>query len=268
MKLLAFSFATLLLLPVFFNVTLEKKPVFNQRELFDPSLSIINSVQRLLDYADSVAYKHQLKTGTLQYAIMVSFIIRKRFFHGFSNYTLRQNWIAATSQYFCGRGLACPVNHDEILQYPYAGCSQQAIVLMEAMKRKNISYRSVGFPHHYAIELCFNNSWYFFDPDMEPSIPDIERIEANWKGSTDNLKKYYTSDNSKFLDWGFGKSLKVKVGNRNADPAPRAFIFQLVTKYLSRILWLFPLIFFYLQKRNNSKTLNRKPRKFLAEISI
>lgn len=255
MKLVTLSLATLLLLPLFFNVTLEKKPDFNQRELFDPSLSIINSVQRLIDYADSVANKRQLKTGTLQYAELVSSIIRRRFYHGFSNYTLKQNWIAATAQYFFGRGLASPVNPDEILQYPYAGCSQQAIVLMEAMKRKSVSYRYVGFPHHYATELFFNRSWYFFDPDMEPSIPESARIETNWKASTDSLKKYYTSEDSKFLDWGFGKSLKVKAGDTNAAPAPRAYFFQLVTKYLSRILWLFPVIFFYQKKRNNSETL-------------
>ncbi|MGH2566239.1 MAG: hypothetical protein ACRDE5_17095 [Ginsengibacter sp.] len=234
-------------------MTLEKKPVFNQRELYDPSLSIINSVPQLIAYADSVAYKHQLRTGTLQYAELVSFIIRRRFYHGFSNYTLNQNWIAATAQYFFGMGLACPVNPDEILQYPCAGCSQQAIVLMEAMKRKSISYRSVGFPHHYATELSFNNSWYFFDPDMEPSIPESDRIETSWNASSDSLKKYYVLDSRKLLDWGFGKSLKVKVGDTNAAPAPRAYFFQLVTKYLSRISWLFPLIFFYQQKRNNSK---------------
>ena len=250
MKFLTISLAPLLLLPLFFNISLEKEPVYNNRELFDPSLSGINSIHTLIDYADSSAKKEHIRNGSLGYAIFVSCIIKKRFYHGFSNYTLQQNWIAATAQYFFGKSLAAPVKPDEILQYPYAGCSQQAIVLMAVMKEKNVSYRSVSFPHHYAMELNFNDTWYFFDPDMEPEIKENERNEDKWKGSADYLKQYYNA-NYNHLDWTFGKSVPLIFGIKNADPAPRASLFQTVTKYLSRILWIFPLIVVaYPRKRN------------------
>jgi hypothetical protein len=252
MKFLAILLTSLFLLPLFFNISLEKKPVYNNVELFDPSLAKINSIQNLIHYADSSAARDHIKNGSLGYAVLVSCIIRKRFYHGFSSYTLQQNWVAAIAQYCFGLSLASPVNPNEILQYPYAGCSQQAIVLMETMKQKNISYRSVGFPHHYATELNFKNTWYFFDPNMEPEIKVKERNHNKWKGSADNLKKYYNG-NCTYLDWTFGKSIPAIFGIPNAAPAPRANIFQSVTKFLSKILWIFPLIFFVYPRPNNAK---------------
>jgi hypothetical protein len=240
----------------FFNVSLEKKPVYNNTELFDPSLSKINSLNKLILFSDSSANNLQVKNGSLDYAILVASVIRKRFYHGFSNYTLQQNWIAAIAGYVFGRGLASPVNADEILQHPYAGCSQQAIVLMAVMKEKNISYRSVGFPHHYATEINFNNCWYYFDPNMEPQIKKNERNQNTWKGSADYLKIYYHRKyNYNYLNWSFGKSVPVIFGNKNANPAPHASIFQSITKYLSRLLWLFPFIIITSQKRTSNNLL-------------
>ena len=234
MKNFALLLAVLLFLPLLFNISLEKKPEYNKKELFDPSLSGINSVQKLVGYSDSVASVNHIKPGTLGYGVLVASVLRKRFYHGFSSYTLRQNWLAVTAQLFLGRGLAAPVDPDEILKYPYAGCSQQAIVMMTVMKGKQVPYRSVGFPHHYATELCFKNNWYFFDSNMEPKIKEKERKEKYWKGSADSLKKFYNGDRE-YLNWTFGNSVPVIFGIPNADPAPHAYLFQDITKYISQI---------------------------------
>ncbi len=241
MKILALLLSLILLLPGFFNKSFEKEPVYNNKELFDPSLTRLNSVKKLTEYADSTALSEHIKSGSLGYGVLVSSILRMRFYHGFSYYTLQENWIAAITEYLFGRNVSSPVNPDEILQYPYAGCSQQAIVLMAIMKQKNIPYRSIGFPHHYATELKFKNTWYFFDPNMEPKIKVKDRNQDKWKGSADYLKRYYDG-NSSYLDWAFGKSMPVVFGTPNAEPAPNASVFQSVTKFLSKILWIFPLI--------------------------
>ncbi|MDP4283118.1 MAG: hypothetical protein Q8891_01740 [Bacteroidota bacterium] len=248
MKFFLISLSVLFLLPNFFNINFEKDPVFNKVEFFDPSLSKINSVQKLIEYADSISEK-KYAGNSFEYAKIVARIIRNRFYHGFSSYSLKQNWIAATTQYIFGYNVACPVNSDEILRYPYAGCSQQAIVLVSVMKRQKVPYRSIGFPHHYATELNFNNSWYFFDTDMEPEIHGEERNENNWKQNADSLKKFYNAILFN-LDWEFGKSLPLKVGKINSFPAPRAYIFQTLTKYLSRILWIFPLLIVIYPRKN------------------
>ena len=243
MKLLTFLLALLLFLPLLFNISLEKNPVYNKKEMFDPSLSNINSVQKLVSYSDSIANVNQIKPASLGYAVLVGSILRKRFYHGFSSYTLQQDWLAVIGQLFLGRGLAAPVDPNEILKYPYAGCSQQAIVMMTVMKEKKVPFRSVGFPHHYATELCFKNNWYFFDSNMEPKIKEKERKEKYWKGSADSLKKFYNGDHQ-YLNWTFGNSVPVIFGKTNADPAPHAYIFQEFTKYLSKLIWIFPLCFF------------------------
>lgn len=242
MKLLLIAISALLLLPNFFNVNLADTPIYDHKELFNPGLAYINSTEKLIQVSDSIAKKNNIPQNSLKYAIMVSQIIRNRFYHGFSRYPLNQNWIAAVSERCAGYGLASIVKPDDILKYSYGGCSQQSIVLIEVMKRKNISYRYVGFPHHYATELKFDNNWYFFDPNMEPNIPDSARLESKWNCCADSLKKYYDSARFKDLDWKFGTHLNVKFGKENAATAPHAEIFHTTTKYLSKTLWLFPLI--------------------------
>lgn len=253
MKLLLIAVSVLLLLPNFFNVNLAETPQYDQKEQFNPGLAYINSTEKLIQVSDSLARRNNIPQRSLAYAVTVSQILKDRFYHGFSRYRVDQNWIAAVGEHFLGYGLASIVDPDKILKYNFGGCSQQSIVLMEVMKRKNISYRSVGFPHHYATELQFDNNWYFFDPNMEPKIPDSERLESRWRCCPGNLKKYYDTTRFKNLDWIFGND-QVTFGNVNAAPAPNAALFHTTTKYLSKTLWLFPLIVvFYRRKKKTAK---------------
>lgn len=244
MKFLLIFISCGLLLPNFFHIQLEKTPVYDHKEEFNPNLAYLNSIQKLTTAADSIAVQKNVSQNSLQYAIIVTNLVRNRFYHGFSKYPLTTNWIAAGSDYLFGYGLAAIVAPDDILKYSHAGCSQQSIVLMEVMKRKNISSRIVGFPHHFATELCFNNSWYFFDPNMEPHIKDSDRLESKWNCCADSLKKYYDTSRYKNLDWVFGNSSPL-FGKVNAAPAPNAAVFQSTTNYLSKIMWLFPLIIIF-----------------------
>lgn len=252
MKFFYLSLSLILLLPNFFNFTFEPKPQYNKIEYFDPSLARINSVQRLMDYSDSVS-NEKYKPNSLQYAMVVSEVLENRFYHGFSTYSLRQNWIAAVSQSLFGHYLADPVLPDDILKYPYAGCSQQAIVLAEVMKRNRVSYRSLGFPHHFTTELQFNDSWYFFDTNMEPVMTADDRNLKNWNHHADSLKKFYHK-NFAAINWGLGDGLNAEVGKTNAALAQNATLFQIITGYLSRLLWIVPLsIAVYPRKRKTSR---------------
>ena len=252
MKFLFVLLIPILAFPLFLNISPGEVPIYDKKETFDPSLSRLNSTQKIIDFADSSANINHVKEGSLGYGVLVASIIRKRFYHGFSRYSLQSNWLAYIAQYFWGRRLAAPVNPDDILKFPYAGCSQQAIVLMTIMKKKNIPYRSIGFPHHYATELCFSRNSCFFDPNMEPDIKADDRIEKRWRGSGDFLKKYYHL-NHNLLNWTFGNSVPPVFGKINGVPAPRADIFQSVTKYLSKILWIFPFLIVVYQKKPSAK---------------
>ena len=250
MKFLLISISALLLLPNFFNVSLEEKPGYNKVEIFDPSLSRINSVQKLMNYSDSISQK-KYAPNSLQYAMVVSDVLEQRFYHGFSVYSLQKDWIAAVTQYLFGHYVANPVNPEDILKYPYAGCSQQAIVFVEVMKRNKVPYRSLGFPHHYTTELQFDNSWYYFDTDMEPDMSISDRNLVYWKHDADSLKKFYHKNHAA-AQYGFGNSQKATVGKIDASPAPNAFLFQKTTKYLSKLLWIFPLIILVYPRKTKS----------------
>ena len=138
------------------------------------------------------------------------------------------------------------------MKHEYAACSQQAMVMMEILKHKNISYRSVGFPHHFALEVLILGRWYYFDPNMEPNITNQERLESYWGAAADNLKKYYDTTRFKDLDWKFGKNLNVTHGSVNQNYAQNAKLFQSATSILSKILWVFPLLLLF-YKRHKPK---------------
>jgi hypothetical protein len=135
------------------------------------------------------------------------------------------------------------------MHHAYAACSQQAMVMMEILKRKKLSYRSVGFPHHFALEVLVNGKWYYFDPNMEPNITKDERLESFWGAKADNLKQYYDTARFKDLDWKFGKDLEVTHGSVNQKYAGNVRIFQSVTGVFSKILWILPLLPLFYKRR-------------------
>lgn len=241
LRIILVCFSALLWLPNFIDFSFEKRPLFCNSELYEPGLNSLNSLSKIIEYTDSVADARNVKKNCPEYGVIVSNTIKKRFYHGFSVLGFKENWLASLTQKCLGKNLAKPVEPDEILTFPFAGCSQQVIILMSIMKAKNIPYRSVGFPHHYAVELFLNKAWYFFDPDMEPNMLIDDRLEKNWKRSPDSLKKYYQLSQSQ-LNWGLGTSSDIQVGAANAAPAPNAKLFQKITFVLSRTLWLLPLL--------------------------
>ena len=244
-KPLLITLSAVLLLLNFIDLDINEKLAYDHKELFDPGLAYINSIDKLEKYIDEREITGSVDPRSISYVDTITQVIKNRFYHGFSHFTLKENWIAALSEKVIGYGLASKVKPDDIMQQEYAACSQQAMVMMEILKRKNISYRSVGFPHHFALEVSIKDKWYYFDPNMEPHISDVERLEENWKCCADNLKKYYDTSRFKDLDWKFGVNTKVSQGKINQRFAGNARIFQTSTSVLSKILWCFPLLLLF-----------------------
>jgi hypothetical protein len=235
----------------FIDIDINEVLAFNHKEQFDPNLSYINSIDKLEKYIDSTEVVDTISRNSVEYVTKISDAIRYRFYHGFSHFTLKENWIAAVAEKLIGYGLASKVKPNDIMHHEYAACSQQAMVMMEVLKRKNLQYRSVGFPHHFALEVLINGNWYYFDPNMEPQITNEQRLESYWGQKADNLKQYYDTARFKDLDWKFGKNLMVTHGSINQKYAGNARIFQAVTKLFSKILWIFPLIPVFYKRRNS-----------------
>lgn len=233
------------------NATAYATPPYDQKEKFDPALSNLQTVDQLDSYIQQITTSKNLQPGTVEYVETIKNVVSDRFYHGFSHQPISQNWIAAFSEKVVGYGLSCNVTANDILKYPYAACSQQCIVMMEILKRRKIDYRSIGFPHHYTIETKLNGKWYFFDPNMEPNIPNSEREESKWKCCADNLKKYYDTARFKDLDYKFGNNTMVVLGKINDTPANNARRFQSATSIISQFAFCFPLLLLAYSKRRS-----------------
>ncbi|HMJ48462.1 MAG TPA: hypothetical protein VK498_14110, partial [Ferruginibacter sp.] len=129
-KVLLLSLSVLLALPNFIEKDISDPSVYNQKEKFSPSLSTINSTDKLERYADNLAIQKNISTYSVDYCILLESIISQRFYHGFSHYTLNENWIAALIEKIPGAGTSNKVNPDDILKNENAACSQQAVVMM------------------------------------------------------------------------------------------------------------------------------------------
>jgi hypothetical protein len=237
------------------NASSYATPGYDHKEKFDPSLSSIRSINALIQYIDSLAAIQSLSPQSPEYVILTEKVISNRFYHGFSHLNFRENWVAAVAEKVAGHGLSCKVYPEDIMQHDNAACSQQCMVMMEVLKQKNIPYRSVGFPHHYALEASINNEWYFFDPNMEPTITTEQRKEQYWGSNADILKKHYDASRFTDLDYKFGNNLPAVMGTLNEIPAQNAKLFQSATSVFSKTAFLFPIVLLlFVKKRVRSKS--------------
>ena len=241
-KIVLVVLTILLFLPNLFNKDINTRPPYDKKEKFDPQLAYLNTIGKLEAYTDSIASRRNISTSSYEYAELLELVVEERFYHGFSHFSLRENWIAAISGNIFEEGLACKVQPDNIMQSSNAACSQQSIVMMAILRNKNIAYRKIGFPHHYALEIFDKGNWYFIDADMEPSITKAERMESSWSHQNDLLKKHYDTNRFSDLDFKFGSNLTAINGPVNEIPARNARIFHTCTAIISKVLWCLPLL--------------------------
>jgi hypothetical protein len=249
-KTLLIVAAVILFIPNLLKINPFTEKAYNQLEDFDPNLRRLSSVDDLSTYIDSIAAHDHILPGSYEFVLEISRLIRKRFYHGYCHFSFNENWIAAASGKLLGHGLGTKVHPGTILTSSNAACSQQAIVMMALLREKHIPYRHLGFPHHYAVEAFIDNKWYFFDPNMEPTLSKEQRSADNWKYVGDNLKPYYSRWGQAQVDFIFGINEQPVKGAVNEVPAPNARLFQGTAGVLSKTIWCFPLMLLYLRSRS------------------
>jgi hypothetical protein len=233
-------------------------PHYISKEDFDPSLLRLNTINKFVVYCDSL-YKEKSYTGSAKfeeiYPQITSEAVRNRFYHGYSFYNPSNNFMAVLLSAVSIKGLSAIVIPDDILKYPYAACSQQSIVMMEILRRKGFPMRIVEFQGkragHFCFEVYYNGGWHFCDPDMEPDTDVLNAynrpgIEFLVRHQDILLKAYHQYPAEKVLDIFPNYSYRAI----NSFAAPRAIIFQQMTKFLSYTIWLFFLISFILVRKN------------------
>jgi hypothetical protein len=203
----------------------------------------LQSIPDILSYADSVLGTEARQTRA--YSELLTDIIRKRFYHGYSYYSWKDNWIAWLLGNIIWDHLHAIVLPNDMLKHPMASCSQQAIVLKECFKMSGIDYRQVGLAGHFVLEAKVERQWLLFDPNLEP------RFEKGRK-SLDNLmqtRELYSAYKERLSLQSFSAVFASPVYKKvNAPLAPNGTLFQQVTGFLSLALPLvLPLaLLFYL----------------------
>lgn len=217
-------------------------------EEFNPELSILDNMDKLIYYIDNLALQKNIPVGSVEYAVLCEKVVKERFIWGYTFYSLKENWIAAIAGKLIWTDLAGIVNPNYILKHKAALCSQQGLVVGEVFKRKGMLYRVCGFVAldkkgreingHFAIETKVGENWYYIDPTLEPTIDNEIRNQNNWFCN----RKFFSSffPNSEAI---MELSQNIMLGRPNAEMAKNNKIFQEISWYLSRVLWLFPLIF-------------------------
>ncbi len=167
-------------------------------------------------------------------------------------------------------GYSTIVIPDDILKFPYAACSQQAIVMMEVLKRKGFKVRKVGLEgkmgRHFCFEVFYDGSWHFFDINKEPddsilkayNYPDVEFLT---KRPDILIQAYNKYPKEQILDL----FSTYHYGETNAPPAPRAYVLHIVTKFLSYTLWIFSLLIFIWASK---KILDETQRTELLQLGV
>lgn len=222
----------------FFTLSNEK----HKWEVFDPAFANqLRSVDAVLAFTDSLATAEKFMSNTLDYGNLLSRVIKNRFYHGYSHYSLKENWIAAVAGKIIWNHLSAIVLPNDILKYPMAACSQQSIIMIECLRRKGILFRTVGFDHHFAVEAYFDG-WYYFDPDMEPNFTAVKRESLQTLLNKGKFQELYNNAMSPAeVDYFLANPY---YGEVNVLPAANAIIFHTIMKVLSRTLWLLPLVVF------------------------
>lgn len=237
---------------------------YNHKEEYDPSLGYLNSIKKIKAHCDSLFYlldaKYTLEQSDEIYSNIVSSVISRRFYWGYSSYTFSDNYLSVVISKITGGDYAAIVVPDDIMKHPNAACSQQSIIMMEILKRKGFKTRKVTFlgnnkVGHFACEIFYANKWHFHDPTLEPDTailnrydrPNIKFILAH-KDVLLSSYRNYSKDSSSIFDV-FGH---YSYGNTNVFPANNALIFQKTTKFFSNCIWIFFLfgavVLFFIDK--------------------
>jgi hypothetical protein len=223
-------------------------PPTNLTETFDPALSRINSIETFeLEIANRLNNDY---ADTSKLVNCIDNIIRERFYHTYSEYTPKQNWIS----YVLGKtimwGFLCPIEEEDILQFPFASCSQQSILFQKMLSIYGIKYCSVKFNTndtsiggHFALQAYYQNSWHYFDPNKESvkkqGDPSIETQIQNGE-----IYAIYDSIVSK--EW-LNKKVEANLikSEKNEIEGNNMRLFHKITRFLSSWLWLVFLIGYF-----------------------
>ena len=226
-------------------------------EKYDQDLIKINSIKKF----DSLVNSNFIKFGdTTRTILFIDDFLKKRFYHSYSSFSFKENWVAVVCSKLFWNNFRFPVAPDDILQNPMAACSQQGILFQDQLHKLKIPYETIAFKSckdniefgHYAVSAFYSNTWHFYDTNQEPVIIDSTMPSIETIIKTKLYEKMYVSP-SNISSQSFFKTRSYVRSHHNVYSAPRMFQFHKVSLFLSNTLWIilliFSLLFWFLTRR-------------------
>ncbi len=240
--------------PIVFSTVSNLKNTYKNKELFNIELSRFKNIEDITAHIDGIYSATHLSAeiDTLAYVKTTSDIVKKRFYHGLSDYKLKDNWISYFGGKLFWKHLTAIVEPDDILDYSEGLCSQQTIVFLEILKRKGIKTRWVGLgykegPGHFLAEVYYQGKWHLYDVNLEPKWEKVNNHHesiAYYKQYQDSLFLAYEGIISRSL---YNKIMeKVEYGEINEFPAKNMLLFHRVTKIITYLIPVFLGIIIFL----------------------
>jgi hypothetical protein len=210
-----------------------RPPIASPRrhEAFDPALESVRS----LDGAAGYVLAEQSSRDPKALADAADEFGRQRFFHAYSFFEPRQNWLAYLAG-FLWIDLRSPVLPDDILKHPSAACSQQVIVFEALARRLGLDAASVRMDEHMAAAVKIRGEWQVYDADREinPRSYPLAKLAA---GDPAVLAIYGSAGQQLDLR-GQAASGQIHLTDVNRNPALHASLFHRITRVLSDYGWL------------------------------
>lgn len=258
--------------PIVFSTVSNLKNTYKNKELFNIELSRFKSIEDITAHIDGIysATNSLPQIDTLAYVKATSDIVKKRFYHGLSEYSIKDNWISYVGAKLFWNHLNAIVDPDDILDYTQGLCSQQTIVFLEILKRKGIKTRWVGLgykegPGHFLAEVYYQGKWHLYDVNLEPKWEKVSNHHesiAYYKQYQDSLFLAYDGIISRSL---YNKIMeKVQYGEVNEFPAKKMILFHNITKmmtYLIPIFFGFLILFTLFKQKVPSKIIQKTASK-------
>jgi len=208
-------------------------------ERYDSKLALnLKSIDDILNYTDQIS--GPAGRQSLTYLQNLQYVLAMRFYHGYSYYSLHQNWIAFLAGKLVWSDLDAIVSSKDILLHPYAACSQVSIVFSDCLKKMGVPFRKVMLKGHFVLEASIDNKWYLLDANLEPSFSHGIKSIAELKASNELMEAYKGHKTDEELKVIFSR---IDYGPVNSSIAPVTFAFQKTTMFLSALIAVFLLIY-------------------------
>lgn len=255
------SLALVFTIPLVLKTNHNIRIAYNKKELFNQNLNTINSIPKAINF---INYRTGSKDGipfdTINYVNEASNFVKQRFVFGLSRYSYLDNWIACLCNDVAWDHFSAIVNPNDIIKHNQGICSQQTIVFLEILKKKNINTRHVGLgnqvtgPGHFLCEVNYNNGWHIYDVTTEPNWFKLSNHHNSIDYYAKNLDSLYLLYSHRYEKKMISSLFtKVSYGALNEFPAKKMLIFHQITLILTYVIPLFFLFMAYMNYKITNK---------------